>query len=320
MEHFKEYLSFIQNFNFRVNEIRDKRIFSKKGPVYGRGYDIRHQNPYFSFQFSSHLRILKDLAVVDLISSDSERRSEFLKQVDKILKRFNQFWENYHEHYPMGSELVADNFLLTIKFGKIFYANILEPGIADIIVTWEFVEDLCDSVREREESLAVFVSEILQLDSPSNKAEEIPEGASEQAAVKIKRHPVFADGIADQLFMILKKYFPSEQQKKLYSLLNDNVLPENKLLFNSNGNQLADAFKQLIEANLIVSCSKVELETWIIDAFQYVSGSQVKPFTAGYLNSIISSDVKICKSPILKVSIDTMKLSPVTWSKRGKNP
>ncbi|MBE9460565.1 hypothetical protein ACFP1I_21985 [Dyadobacter subterraneus] len=320
MEHFKEYLSFIQNFNFRVNEIRDKRIFSKKGSVYGRGYDIRHQNPYFSFQFSSHLRILKDLAVVDLIASDNQRRVEFLKQVDKVLERFNLFWENYHNSYPKVLKTFDNNFLLVIDFGKIFYANILEPNKVDIIVTWEFVEDLCDSVREREESLAVFVSEILLLDSPSNKAEGNPEGVSEHPPTKIKRYPVFVEGTADQLFIILKKYFPTDQQKKLNSLLKDNVLPKNKLLFNSNGNQLADAFKQLIEANLIVSFSKAELEGWIVDNFQYVSNSLVKPFTVGYLNSIVSSDVKVCKSPILKILKDSSELVPMTWSKKGKNP
>ena len=320
MEHFKEYLSFIQNFNFRVNEIRDKRIFSKKGPVYGRGYDIRHQSPYFSFQFSGHLRILKDLAVVDLIASDNQRRAEFLKQVDKVLERFNLFWENYHNSYPNVLKKFDNNFLLVIDFGKIFHANILEPNKVDIIVTWEFVEDLCDSVREREESLAVFVNEILQLDSPSNKAEENSEVVSEQAPIKIQRYPVFVEGIVDQLFKILKKYFPTDQQEKLNSLLVDNVLPKNKLLFNSNGNQLADAFKQLIEANLIVSFSKAELEGWIVDNFQYVSNSLVKPFTVGYLNSIISSDVKICKSPIFKISKDSSELVPMAWSKKGKNP
>ena len=319
MEHFKEYLSFIQNFNFRVNEIRDRRIFSKKGPVYGREYDIRHQNPYFSFQFSSHLRILKDLAVVDLISADNQRRSELLKQVNKVLERFNVFWENYHNSYPKVLKTFDNNFLLVIDFGKIFYANILEPNKVDILVTWEFVEDLCDSVREREESLAVFVSEILQLDSPSNKAVGNLDVPSEQAPIKVKRHPVFVEGVADQLFKILKKYFPTDQQKKLYSLLRDNVLPKNKLLFNSNGNQLADAFKQLIEANLIVSFSKAELEGWIVDNFQYVSNSLVKPFTIGYLNSIISSDVKICKSPIFKILKDRSELVPLAWSKKGKN-
>jgi hypothetical protein len=106
----------------------------------------------------------------------------------------------------------------------------------------------------------------------------------------------------------------------LHLLLKDNILPKDKLLFNSNGNQLADAFKQLIEANFIVSCSKAELEGWIIDNFQYASNSQSKPFTAGYLNGIISSDVKICKSPIVKISKDSMELSPMVWSKRAKNP
>jgi len=326
MEHFKEYLRFIQNFNFRVNEIRDKRIVSKSSPVFRRAYDIRHQSPYFSFQFASHLRILKDLAVVDLISSDSQRRSELLKQVDKILDRFNQFWENYHQHYPMGLETVADNFLLAIGFGKIFYANILEPNRADIIVTWEFVEDLCDSVREREESLADFVKEVMLLDSPDEldlpgKTDEIDtEIINETGNIKIKRYPVFIEGVADQFFRILKEYFTMEQQAELYSLLKNNILPKNKLLFNSNGNQLADAFKQLIEANLIVSCSKAELESWIIDNFEYVSNSLIKPFTVGYLNSIISSDVKVCKSPIFKILKDSSELVPMAWSKRGKNP
>lgn len=319
MEHFKEYLSFIQNFNFRVNEIRDKQIFSKKEPVYRRGYDIRHQNPYFSFQFSSHLRILKDLAVIDLITSDSDRRAIYLSQIDKVLEKFNLFWENYHNSFPKVLKTFDNNFLLVIDFGKIFYANILEPNKVDILVTWEFVEDLCDSVREREESLAVFVSEILQLDLPSNKKEENSEVSSLKDPIKITRYPVFVEGIADQLFKILKKYFPIEQQKKLYSLLLDNVVPNNKLLFNSNGNQLADAFKQLIEANLIVSFSKAELEGWIVDNFQYVSNSLVKPFTIGYLNSIISSDVKICKSPIFKILKDRSELVPLAWSKKGKN-
>jgi hypothetical protein len=109
--------------------------------------------------------------------------------------------------------------------------------------------------------------------------------------------PVFVEGIAEQFFRIFKEYFEEKEQQSLFSLLTNNVSPKAKLLFNSNGNQLADAFKQLIEANLIVSCNKAELESWITVHFQYVSNAQAKSFTAGYLNGIISSDVKICKSP-----------------------
>ncbi|MCE7072610.1 hypothetical protein LZG74_20015 [Dyadobacter sp. CY327] len=108
----------------------------------------------------------------------------------------------------------------------------------------------------------------------------------------------------------------------MLSLLTDNISPRQKLLFNSNGNQLADAFKQLIEANLIVSCSKAELESWIITHFQYVSNARAKPFTTGYLNGIISSDTKICKSPILDVissSPGSFSLAAVARSKKGRD-
>jgi hypothetical protein len=332
MEHFKEYLTFIQKFDLRVIETKDKRISSGSEPVYRAGYDIRHQNPNFSFQFPGHLRLLKDLAIVDLISADEDKRLDYLIQVEKVLTRFDDFWKNYHNHYPLGSEPFKDNFLLVIRFGKIFHTNILEPNKTDIIVTWEFVEDLCDSVREREESLAAFVKEIFQLESRSKSSSEdttneyAPEIISEpnnskvEINTKIKRYPVFVEGVADQFFTILREYLAAEQQQELHLLLKDNTLPKDKLLFNSNGNQLADAFKQLIEANLIVSCSKAELEGWIIDNFQYASNSQAKPFTAGYLNGIISSDAKICKSPILTVNKNEsmgMTLIPVARNKKG---
>jgi hypothetical protein len=330
MEHFKEYLTFIQKFDLRVIETKDKRISSGNEQVYGAGYDIRHQNPNFSFQFPGHLRLLKDLAIVDLISADEDKRLDYLIQVEKVLTRFDDFWKNYHNHYPLGSEPLKDNFLLVIRFGKIFHTNILEPNKTDIIVTWEFVEDLCDSVREREESLAAFVKEIFQLESRSKsdsedmKIDDTPEIVSElsnnKVAVntKIKRYPVFVEGMYDQFFKILKEYFSAEQQPGLHSLLKDNVLPKDKLLFNSNGNQLADAFKQLIEANFIVSCTKAELEGWIIDNFQYASNSQAKPFTAGYLNGIISSDVKICKSPILAIMNDGSGITILVAIARSK--
>jgi hypothetical protein len=128
--------------------------------------------------------------------------------------------------------------------------------------------------------------------------------------------------VSEQFFKIFKEYFEEKDQQSLFKLLNNNIALKQKLLFNSNGNQLADAFKQMIEANLIVSCSKAELESWIITYFQYVSNGQAKSFTAGYLNGIISSDTKICKSPILDVissSPGDFSLAAVGRSKKGSD-
>jgi len=322
MEHFKEYFTFLQKFDLRVIEGRDKRKSSKDGPVYGMGYDIRHQNPFFSFQFLNQLRILKDLAVIDIISADPSRRRSYLDQTKKILAQFKRFWDKYFLHNPRASETFQDNYLLVIEFGEIFYTNILEPGKTGVIVTWEFVEDLCDSIRTREESLAQFIDEIHALEKivANGATTEVPK--TEYSQVRVRRHPVFVEGIADQFFKIFKEYFDEQYREALYSLLSSNISPKKKLLFNSNGNQLADAFKQLFEANLIVSCNKAELESWIIEHFQYVSNSLAKPFTAGYLNGIISSDVKICKSPIFSVNRNGEKglaLVSVQRTKKGSD-
>lgn len=321
MDHFKEYFTFIQKFDLRLSEMRDKRKSSKAGPVTGLGYSIKHQNPYFSFEFRQRLRILKELALIDIFGVDKKNRGAYLGQTKKLLIQFNRFWENFFNHNPTASEIYRDDFLLVIEFGEIFYSNILEPGKVDVIVTPEFVDDLCDSVREREESLAEFIEEINALENTDQHDIGQPQtGQDAPTALRVRRFPVFIEGIADQFFKIFKGYFGEQEQPPLLSLLTINVSPKKKLLFNSNGNQLADAFKQLIEGNLIVSCNKAELESWIIEHFRYVSNGHAKSFTAGYLNGIVSSDAKICKSPILTVKRDSSKgvsLIAVARAKKG---
>ncbi|NIJ56151.1 hypothetical protein [Dyadobacter arcticus] len=323
MKHFKEYFTFLQKFDLRLSEIRDKREPAELGPVFKPGYDITHQTRHFSLQFAKRLQILKDLAIIDIIGADTKSRKAYLNQTKKLQSLFNRFWENYFRCYPANSENFQDNFLLVIEFAEIFYTDLLETNKTDAIVTPEFLEDLCDSVREREESLSAFIEEVTVLEEVGERDLEVEKmTAGETSAMRIRRFPVFIEGIADQFFKIFKEYFDEKEQQPLFSLLTNNISPNQKLLFNSNGNQLADAFKQLIEANLIVSCNKAELESWIIEHFQYVSNGQAKPFTTGYLNGIISSDTKICKSPILDVirnSASGFALAAVGRSKKGSD-
>lgn len=323
MQHYKEYFTFLQQFDLRLVQTKDRRVVSKDAPAYGMGYDIRHQNPYFSFQFSNQLRILKDLAFIDIISADNARRIIFTDQIKKIFAQFKRFWDNYFIHDPTADETLQSSYLLINEFGKIFYTNILEPDKRDVIVSLEFIEDLCDSIREREESLAEFIREIDAVENKGHKDADVRQETKDEIdPVLIRRHPVLIDDIVVQFFKIFGAYFDDKLRDALFSLLKNNISPKKKLLFNSNGNQLADAFKQLIETGLIVSCNKAELESWIISHFQYISNSQAKSFTAGYLNSIISSDVKICKSPILAVKKNGEKgmvLVPVFRNKRGSD-
>jgi hypothetical protein len=124
----------------------------------------------------------------------------------------------------------------------------------------------------------------------------------------------------EDFYQILKDYFAATDLDHLKSLIINSEEPEQVLTYNGNGNQLADAFKQLYEANLIVGCTKAQLEKWISRHFSYISNNQLKHFTAGYLNGIISSDIKKCQSPILDIhrQQDRFVIKPTLRNKKNQ--
>jgi len=113
--------------------------------------------------------------------------------------------------------------------------------------------------------------------------------------------PVFKPGEIQNIFDLLKDFFSVEQQPQLKELLETGNNLSSKLIFLDNGNRLADAFKQLIDGDLITGCNKKDLEKWIFINFNYVNKKKIKMFTIKYLNDIISTTKKLCHNPILDV-------------------
>ncbi|MFZ4523838.1 MAG: hypothetical protein ACOYNC_19205 [Bacteroidales bacterium] len=87
-------------------------------------------------------------------------------------------------------------------------------------------------------------------------------------------------------------------------MLVNNTDVESPVVFLDMGNRLADAFKQLYEANIIRGCQKKELESWISRNFAYVYRGEIRPFLPKYLNEIISTTKDKCKRPFLDVRFD----------------
>lgn len=106
----------------------------------------------------------------------------------------------------------------------------------------------------------------------------------------------------------------------LADLLLKNIVPVSPLIFRGNGNQLADAFKQLFDANMIVGCQQSDLEKWIAPKFLYLSNQdEPREFTEGYLNGLISTKTRPCKSPILKVQEKENKFVVLPVQRNKKN-
>jgi hypothetical protein len=161
------------------------------------------------------------------------------------------------------------------------------------------INDLEDSIRAWENSLKEFeeaVSKAIDLPKEPEKSVVIPTTKKE-----IKATPVFKEEIVQELFTIIKNYFSLKDQELLLKLLTTNEDTNEPLLFNGPGNQLADAFKQLYLSNLIISCNKTELESWIQFKFRYRDKGVQKQYTQKYLQDIISSNTKECRSPLFNI-------------------
>jgi len=122
--------------------------------------------------------------------------------------------------------------------------------------------------------------------------------------IKIKQNPIFKPETIEPIINLLKSFFHPERHNELNALLetgNDVLEP---LIFLDNGNRLADAFKQLIKADIITGCDQIQLENWIFKNFKYIHRGQKRDYTQKYLNDIISTNKDKCQKPILNIMLD----------------
>jgi hypothetical protein len=286
------------------------------------------------------------MAFIDLITLDKERIKLQLAELSKVRSRFKAFWGNYNQHYSEMKLIYHRTFIFSVCLEYLFIVNNLQSDSADVEVTSKFAEDLGDSVKLREKFLMELIydaensikdhlsfedlqkslqtkrQEAKQTEEPTepgiNKEPE-PVSENEPPTKSIDRYPTFKPSIASQLLDLLREYFVSGDHPKLEKLLLSDEAPDRPLVFRGFGNQLADAFKQLFDARLIVGCQMADLERWIAPKFNYLSNqAEARELTEGYLNGLMSTKTRPCKSPILKIEQkeDKFYILPTPRNKR----
>ncbi|WP_293742067.1 hypothetical protein [uncultured Pedobacter sp.] len=312
-----QFLTKIQTFNLLIVTTGELKY-----PIKENGdkpaYSLAHETHYYdSFTYKSEIRVLKDMALIDLLSlNDTSLKREF-EQLKKLKERFKLIWANFHEHYNEFRDEYPRNFIFSIQLDYLFIVNNLQSDHKDIYIGDEFVESLHDTLKIRDKFLSELVSEINEILHPretfeewmaKQKSPEQVEDATAEQSLKIPYNPdagrpKFNHQYIDDFLQLIRTYFSEEHFNQLAALIKLDEQPASQLIFNGNSNKLADAFKQLYEANLIVGCNKAELEKWILKHFLYSNGVKVNEYSEGWLSAIISSDTKVCKSPILEVRI-----------------
>ncbi|MGF7080802.1 hypothetical protein [Mucilaginibacter sp. UYCu711] len=330
MQHLKEFLVRLQTFNLRIIP-QDISIYKDLEHSKTRQidtYDITCETQYYdSFSYKSELRVLKDMAFIDLLSLDTERMELQLEQLRKVAERFKQLWKNWHDHHKEWTQDYKSYYIFTIQLDTLFIVKNLQSDSSGIAISGQFVEDLGDSLKLREMFLKELIGDIEKRLAPpkptfadflhSKMPEQMTDESSEagveeepleeqisaqEAAKPVGHYPTFTAGTTAQLYHILKDYFIPEDHARLEKLLLEDEPPEPPLIFRGQANQLADAFKQLFDARMIVSCRMVDLQKWIAPKFKYINNqSEVRNLSDDYLSGLMSEHSRPCKSPILQI-------------------
>jgi hypothetical protein len=297
MEHFKKFLIRLQTFNIGITTRKKNADGYPHNTREVQFYDLSHENPYLSRSFKSEVKELSELAVTDLLNLAPAQITLQLKRLESTKELFRKFWENYYRFSgPVNNDVERKAYFFSWNLDELF----IVPNISQdntVVFSQQFLDDLYDSIQAREEYLKDFERAI-------NQVVPLNEGQESFTISNITKEsgngtPVIKEQVIPDLYTLLKDYFVPEDQENLLMLFQSGRCDTSPLTFNGNGNQLADAFKQLYEANLIVGCNKTGLESWVLRHFLYRDKDKVKNFTEKYLNDIISSDTKSCQSPIL---------------------
>lgn len=295
MQHFKDFLIKIQTLGIKIN--------TQKLVVNGQNqevtyYDISHENPLLSPAFNNELKELKELAITDILNLSRAQVILQLQRLHDVKELFHRFWERYYRTEIPNANQDSLELVLRLNLNDIFISPRL-MFFDHAIANDDLIYDLEETIRYREQVLIDFEKAVSKIIDLNNTTEKIP--ASSSAKKEIKANPAFREEIIPELYSLLKNYFSASDQHRLMNLLRSIDSIAEPLVFIGKGNQLADAFRQLFDANLIAGCNKAELQNWILVHFLYREKGMQKHFNERYLQDMISSNTKSCQSPLFDI-------------------
>lgn len=167
-----QFLTKIQTFNLLiVNRVELKSPMKEDGDK--PAYSLAHKTHYYdSFTYKSEIRVLKDMALIDLLSlNDTSLKREF-EQLKKLKERFKLMWTNFHQHYGELRAEYPGNFIFSIQLNYLFIVNNLQSDYKDIYIGDEFVESMHDTLKISDKFLSELISEVDEILNPRETFEE----------------------------------------------------------------------------------------------------------------------------------------------------
>ncbi|MCX2430384.1 hypothetical protein [Pedobacter sp. GR22-10] len=204
-----------------------------------------HETHYYdSFTYKSEIRVLKEMALIDLLSlNDTSLKREF-EQIKKLKEMFKLIWTNFHEHYNEFKDEYPRNFIFSIQLQYLFIVNNLQSDYKDIYIGDEFVESLNDSLKIRDKFLSELVNEIDEILHPRETFEEwkakqkSPDQVEDATALLSPKipynpdagRPKFNPQFTGDFLKLIKTYFSEEHFSQLTALIKSDEQPASQMI------------------------------------------------------------------------------------------
>lgn len=244
------------------------------------------------------LRLLKEELAGEIINQSLEIRNLTINHLETITNNLQSSKNSLIEsHLAFMSKKINSKEL----WGKL--ESIIQlPKNDTVIIAEQDFKYIIIGIIEREkiiEDLSLTIKN--NISSSPNGINNLGNEKHDLSHKSLELYPFFIETTIDNLLNILKDYFQKEDYKTLKEKLINTKSQGEPIVFRSNGNRLAYAFKVLIELNYIVGCEKKDLQKWIKRNFQFTYRRQIHYFTDDYLEKCISRNGFPCKNPIIEV-------------------
>lgn len=126
MQKLTSFLTKIQTFELCITTKEElKSPIKEEG--HKQAYSLAHETHYYdSFTYKSEIRVLKDMALIDLLSLNDTSLKRELEQLKKLKERFKLIWTNFHQHYGELKAEYPSNFIFSIQLDYLFIVNNLQ--------------------------------------------------------------------------------------------------------------------------------------------------------------------------------------------------
>lgn len=126
MHNLAQFLTRIQTFELRIITVKELKSHVKEDGN-KQAYSLAHETQYYdSFTYKNEIRVLKDLALIDLLALDDTKIKREIEQLKKLVERFKLFWTHFQHNHNTWEGVYPKHYVFAVQLQYLFIVKNLK--------------------------------------------------------------------------------------------------------------------------------------------------------------------------------------------------